>query len=126
MPRRKRAENVKISSWLSANDDNRERRFIQVGNSLLFSAAFQDLNAGARMLYLSMTMEAGGKREFTFSHGAGRKYGFKNTTFDRYIKELQKAGFIKLLADHDTGRFSANKFQFVFDWRKTGRQNYEH
>ena len=53
-----------IVPWLSARPDNREKRFIQVGDSLLFSDAFQELRVGAKHLYLCMAMESGGKRDF--------------------------------------------------------------
>lgn len=50
-----------IKPWLSARLDCKEGRFIQVGNSLLLSKEFQALTAGARFLYLCMTMESGGR-----------------------------------------------------------------
>ena len=53
-----------IKPWLSARLDCKEGRFVQVGNSLLLSKEFQALTAGARFLYLCMTMESAGKREF--------------------------------------------------------------
>ena len=62
-----------ILPWLSARADNTEKRFIQPGNSLLLSPAFQSLSPGSRYLYLCMAMESGGRRRFLFPLAAGRR-----------------------------------------------------
>ena len=41
---------VELVPWMSARPDNVEKRFIQVGNSLLFNKEFQSLGAGSQML----------------------------------------------------------------------------
>lgn len=83
-----------IVPWLSAKPDNREKRFIQVGDSLLFSKAFQDLHAGARYLYFCMAMESGGKRVFKLPTAAAGKYGFARSSFWAYVRELEDKRFI--------------------------------
>lgn len=45
--------------WLSTRPDNKEGRFLMVGNSFLLSEKVQALSADARFMYLSMAMEAG-------------------------------------------------------------------
>lgn len=117
MARRKIAKNVSILPWLSSRADCTEGRFIQVGNSLFLSKIFQSLSAGARQLYLCMCLESGGKRTVAFPHGAGRKYGFANTTFDRYIHELREAGFINLIPEGDLEQFAPNVYCFSFEWK---------
>lgn len=91
---------------------------MQVGNSLLLSKEFQTLTSGARLLYLYMTMESGGKREFTFTHGTGKKYGVAPSSYDRYVKELQARKFIERLEDTDIApQYAPGKYRFCFDWK---------
>ena len=69
MGRRKSARNVEIRPWLSAKADGKEGRFIQIGNSFLLEFRKEPLNKlslGARWMYLCMTMESAGHRDFTF------------------------------------------------------------
>lgn len=82
--------------WLSAKPDGKDRRFIQVGNSLLLSKRFQSLSAGARWLYLSMAMESGGRREFIFPLSAAKKYGISSTCLRRQIAELKANGLLQV------------------------------
>ena len=83
-----------IVPWLSAKLDNREKRFIQVGDSLLFSKAFLELHVGARYLYFCMAMESGGKRNFQLPTAAAQKYGIKPSSFWTYVRELEDKRFI--------------------------------
>ena len=83
-----------IVPWLSAKPDNREKRFIQVGDSLLFSKAFLELHVGARYLYFCMAMESGGKRNFQLPTAAAQKYGIKPSSFWTYVRELEDKRFI--------------------------------
>lgn len=85
-----------IKPWLSARLDCKEGRFVQVGNSLLLSKKFQALTAGARFLYLCMTMESAGKREFIFPKSAAEKYGIARNSLTRQVAELQDKGFISV------------------------------
>lgn len=114
MPKRKTGGTM--LPWLSARLDGREGRFIQVGNSLLLSRKFQDLSSGARFMYLSMTLEAGGKREFVFPRSASLKYGISESSAIRHIKELVAAGFIEVTA---CGRYARvpNCYRFSFKWK---------
>ena len=76
MSRTRRGEPLK--GWLSALPDCRDRRFIQIGNSLMLSKDFQKLSTGARWLYAAMSMESGGRREFIFPLSAAKKYGMSD------------------------------------------------
>lgn len=118
MGRRKSAQSVEIKPWLSANANNREGRFIQVGNSLLLDKEhFQQLSSNARLLYLYMSMESGGKREFRFTYSAAKKYGLASTTFERAKKELQDAGYIERVYDEDYSQFKAAVYRFSLEWK---------
>ena len=116
MPRHKAAQNCKVPFWMSARQDCKEGRFVQVGNSLLLSEAFQKLSMGARNLYLCMAMESGGKRAFTFPQSAGKKYGFPPRSMRRYQQELLDAGFVEL---ESSGKATREKNCYVFSprWR---------
>ena len=60
----KRKPGPTIVPALSAKVDNKEKRFIQVGNSLLLSKKFHALSTGSRFLYFCMAMESGGRKNF--------------------------------------------------------------
>lgn len=117
MPRHKIAKNVPISGWLSANQDSTEKRFIQVGNSLLLSKQFQELSDSAARLYLCMAMESGGNRKVVFTRSTAKKYGIAERTFIRNKQELIENGFIEVLND-DLSQFKATEIIFSFDWKK--------
>lgn len=116
MPKNKAAPNCKIPFWLSARADCKEGRFIQVGNSLLLSKKFQELSSGAQHLYICMTMESGGKRDFAFSKATAKKYGISGSTLLRRIEELERHGFIQKTV---CGRITREKNQYIFSltWR---------
>ena len=117
MSRRKRGG--VMLPWLSAHPDNREGRFLQVGNSFLLSDAVQKLSPGARFMYLSMALEAGGKREFCFPRSAANKFGIPETTAARYIKELSSAGFIETVSSGRLARVP-NVYRFSLSWKSEG------
>lgn len=112
-----RKHGVSISPWMSAKTDCKEGRFIQVGNSLLLSEKAKTLSAGARLMYLCMAMESGGKVGFQFPRSSGLKYGFSETTYERYLKELTAAGFIECVS-HNKNLRLANDYKFSFGWKQ--------
>ena len=116
MPRRKNAENCAIPAWASGRLDCREKRFVQIGNTLFFDQTFQLLSAGAKHLYFCMFAECGGRRTFDFPHGAAKKYGIPPRSFDRYSAELVEAGFLSKTSGKNTR--TANTFCFEFGWKK--------
>lgn len=110
--------NGQLLPWMSAKPDCKEKRFLQVGNSLFFSEVFQQLNAGSRMLYLCMAIEAGGKREVTFSRATATKYGIPKNSFSRQIAELKEAGFIEVSIEGCWRQFEPTVYRFIFDWKQ--------
>lgn len=116
MSRHKAAQNCSILPWLSERADGKEGRFIQVGNSLLLSKAFQDLPSGAQMLFLCMALESGGKRSFLFPLSAAtKKYGFSGSTFRRYVDALVDAGFV---VRHSMANLrQPNEYEFSLAWK---------
>lgn len=111
MPRRKAAPNCSIPFWMSAKQDCREGRFVQLGNSLLLSPEFHKLSMGARHLYLCTAMEAGGRRNFTFPQAAAKKYGIPARSMRRYLQELVTAGFVEV---ESSGRWTREHNQYLF------------
>lgn len=111
----KRQSAKPLSRWLTAAPDCRESRFIQVGNSLLFSKAAQQLSPGAFKLYLCCAMEAGQFRNFQLTESKAKQYGFAKRSFIRYRDELKKAGFIQVDKCGKTTR-EPNDYSFCFSW----------
>ncbi len=124
MGRHKTAKNVSILPWLSGRSDCKEGRFIQIGNSLLLSRRTEDgdegnlflnLSPGARLTYLCMAMEAGGKKEFKFPNAAIKKYGLPVRSARRWIEELEQNGFI--ICNHALYTREANVYVFTATWK---------
>ena len=105
-----------LPGWLSAYPDGKEKRFIQIGNSLLFSSNFQELSDGAKHLYQCCAMESGGRREFEFPLKAAKKYGLAEKSFRRHITELVNGGFIEFNSGANTRQ--PNKYSFSFQWKQ--------
>lgn len=116
MGRPKTAVNCRILPWLTGRSDCKEKRFLQVGNTLLLSETIKNLGIGARYLYLCMGMEAGGHREFVFPVSAAKKYGIPKNSFDRYKSELISAGLIQLVSSGWTTR-EKNIYAFQIGWQ---------
>lgn len=107
--------NHTLSPWLSARPDSKEKRFIQIGDSLMFSEQFQKLSYGAKMLYFAMAMEAAGKIEFQFPQTVATKHGFPQKSFRRYVSELKDGGFITVNSGWNTRE--ANIYKFALSWK---------
>lgn len=104
--------------WMSARKDCREKRFLQVGNSLFVAkdSPFKKLTSGAQILYLCLAMESGGKREVSFSRTTALKYGLNKNTFARSLKELEEKCFISVVPEKSEP-FKPTVYRFVFDWK---------
>lgn len=111
----KRKSRPTIVPWLSAKPDDREKRFIQVGNSLLLSHDFQALGAGSRYLYFCMAMESGGRRKFTFPLAAAKKYGIPSTSLRTHIREL--AAHRLILVHSMKNLRKPNEYEFSLEWK---------
>lgn len=112
---KKHKTKIELVPWLSAKPDNVEKRFIQVGNTLLFNKDFQSLGAGSRMLYFCMAMESAGKRRFIFPQAAAKKYKITPSSLRRHVDELEAKGFIKVYSGKITRE--PNLYEFCCDWK---------
>lgn len=115
MAKKKAAERCSIRPWLSARPDCKERRFLQIGDSLLFSDSFKSLSAGAQMLFFCMAMESGGQRSLVFPLSAAKKYGIAQRSFRRYLEELEAAGFIEKVSLANLRK--PNEYTFSLSWK---------
>ena len=116
MPKRKSSKDCMIKPWLSAKPDCKEGRFIQIGNSLLLDKRFQALKPTAKILYLCMAMESGGRREFTFPKTDMSKYGLSRSTAVTGVNALIEAGFIKKAYSGKITR-EPNGYEFCLEWK---------
>ena len=120
MPRRKAAEHCAVPAWASARVDCHEKRFVMIGNTLFFDQTFQALSSGAKLLYIAMCLECGGRRSFEFPHGSAKKYGIAPRSFDRYSAELVAVGFLSVSSGKNTR--TPNIFCFEFGWKQKPRE----
>lgn len=86
-----------LKRWLTASSDCRERRFVQIGNTLLFDKRFTSLSVGARYLYILAANEAAGSRDFQFPALKMKALGIKERTARKYIKELVDQRFLEVI-----------------------------
>ena len=117
MGRRKLARNCTILPWLSSKPDCAEGRFLQIGNSLFLSKAFQNLSPGAQMLYLYAALESGGRIEFLFPQKTASKYGIAPRSLRRHLDELIEAGFIEKTSLKNLRQ--PNEYVFSFHWKES-------
>ena len=101
--------------WLSARPDNTEKRFIQVGDTLLFNKAFKGLTVGCRYTYFCMAMECGGRCSFLFPQATAKKYKITPSSLRRHVDELEAKGFLKVYSGKPTRE--PNRYEFCFDWK---------
>lgn len=72
------------------------------------------------MMYVCMSMEAGGKIDFQFPHAVVLRYGFNKNYGAKYIKELCDAGFIELTSSGRNVR-QPNLYRFCFQWKSSSQ-----
>ena len=109
---------------LSAKADNKEKRFIQVGNSLLLSKQFHALSTGSRFLYFCMAMECGKMDKFIFPQKAAKKYGIAPSSLRKHINELESARFIRVYSGKPTRE--PNRYEFCQGWKLPSSPLYSH
>lgn len=116
MGKRKSAQRADMRPWASAHLDCKEGRFVQLGNSLMLSKAFQVLSTGARMLYICACAECGGRRQFTFPSRTMKKYGIPERSGRRYLIELEERGFITCVCSGKNTRHDSD-YEFCLNWK---------
>lgn len=105
----KRKHGPTIVPALSAKVDNKEKRFIQVGNSLLLSKQFHALSTGSRFLYFCMAMESDGRKNFILSQKDAKSTGSRLPACGS-INELKAARFIRVYSEKPTRE--PNRYEF--------------
>ena len=113
MPKYK--SNATLGPHLTARSQvgqDRERRFIQLGSSLLHNKNFQSLSSAAQHLYFCMCMDAGASSVFRFRRSDALRYGIAYSTFLRSKNELLAKHFIGIKSN---GRWTRTASCYVFD-----------
>jgi hypothetical protein len=106
---------LQIVPALSAKVDNKEKRFIQVENSLLLSKQFHALSTGSRFLYFCMAMESGERKNFILPQKDAKKYGIAPSSLRKHINELEAARFIRVYSGKPTRE--PNRYEFCLSWK---------
>ena len=101
--------------WQTTKDNGIENRYIRLG-SLLSHPAWMSLSDKAKVIYIHMLYEAGGKKEFTFPASKHKKLCSKSV-FQRVKDELTGAGFI-LEKQNNANLRKANIYEFTDSWKK--------
>ena len=101
--------------WMSAKEDLRELRFIQLGNSLMLHPTTMDLNHTSYRVLTYMFLESKGKREFTFPKSKWRRF-ISPDGFQKAKKQLIKLGFIEEI-ENNAHRKKANVYRFKSEWK---------
>ena len=92
--------------------------FVQLYADLMQSPKFNSLTAGARLCYISMTIEAKGNRCFEFARKTAERYGIPQRTLVRNVQELVSAGFLLCRSGRSTR--TASEYEFSIDWKIKG------
>ena len=110
-----RTKRVPFAPWETRYANGIEKRFIRLGATQMASEAMRKLSSSAFRIYISMRLESGGHREFTFPH---TKYAafMSKPTFFRVLKELEEAGFIDIVSRNKNLRIS-NEYRFSERWK---------
>lgn len=115
MPRKK-TRKPELLPWQSANLDNSEKAFVQIGLSLYLNPEFQALTPLQQRVYEAMLMQAGRNREFTFPKSSMLRYGFDDKSAREAIKALINKGFIEKARSGQNLR-KPNVYRFIPYWR---------
>lgn len=113
MPRKKKTP---FAPWETLANDGIEKRYIRLGNTLLYSPAFLRLSSKAKEIYLYMRIESAGQREFTLPYSKYTVFS-KKDSFLRAREELEKAGFIETI-QHNGNLRKPNVYRFSERWKE--------
>ncbi len=111
-----RQKKTPFAPWETRTSDGIEKRYIRLGNSLLYSPAFLQLSANAKQAYIYMKIESAGKPEFTMPRSKQILFTNKDS-FLRAREELEKAGFIETI-QHNGNLRKANVYRFSARWKE--------
>lgn len=107
-------------SWTTKTSNGIERRYIRVGNSLMYSKVYQKLSNSAKVIYSYMLLESNGQRELEFSASSYEGFMSKNT-FLKARNELIEQGFIEIKQNNANIR-KANVYAFSEAWKEKDKE----
>lgn len=116
MAKRNNFKSLPLLGWCSANSDNRDNRFIQLGVSFFESEAVQNLTNSEFKLYILMVKIASTSREFSFPRSLYINY-MAPATFQNAKDGLIKKGFIETVFSGKNTRENS-RYRFSFVWKK--------
>lgn len=117
MPKTKK---VPFPPWATTYDSGIEKRYDRLGATQMASEAMRSLTGNAFKIYWFMRIEAGGRKEFTFSNVKYRSY-LSKPTFFKVVKELEDKGFIDVV-QHNKNLRTANVYAFSERWKQFKKQ----
>lgn len=111
-----RKKKTPFAPWETGTSDGIEKRYIRLGNTLLYSPVFLQLSAKAKETYIYMRIESAGQREFTMPYSKYTQFS-KKDSFLRAREELEKAGFIETI-QHNGNLRKPNVYRFSEKWKE--------
>ena len=117
----KRPKKLDARPWECGRTAGRTERgqnlpFIRIFADLPRDPVFNRLTPCARLCFIYMGIESGGKNAFQFTRATAAAYGISNATLRRCITELEKNGFIRCVANGKSTR-TASDYIFLQDWK---------
>lgn len=110
-----RSKKTPFPSWQTCKPDGVEQRYIRLGNSQLMHPAMLKLSDKARIVYIHMLLESGGKREFTFPRSKYMQIS-SISAFKNAKEELIDKGFIREKQNNANLR-KPNIYEFSDEWK---------
>ena len=104
-----------FNPWQTCKENGKEERYIRLGNSQLLHPSMIGLSDKAKVIYMYMLLESGGKKEFCFPRSKYKKI-CGNDAFQRAKDELINKGFIKEKQNNANLR-KPNVYEFLADWK---------
>lgn len=111
-----RQKKTPFAPWETRASDGIEKRYIRLGNTLLYDPAFLQLSPMAKQAYIYMRIESAGKPEFIMPHSKYTKFA-KKDSFLRAREELENAGFIETV-QHNGNLRKPNVYRFSERWKE--------
>ena len=112
----KKKRGLCLPPWASAAPGGDERRFIQLGVSLLDHPKFIALKPGDQILYIRMKQHADPRPEFEMPRQVYAKFT-DSKAFANSLEHLVSAGFVEVVANNYCIR-KPNVYRFSTRWKE--------
>ncbi len=113
---RSRIKTAPVCAWTTPETDTRKVvSWTAIDSELLYHPAVAALERVSFKTYILLILEAHGKQEFTCPYTVADKCRIPKSSYERALKELQAAGFIRVASGAATRQ--ANTITFLNDWK---------